>query len=191
MVVAQFIYWLNLRLFSGSNITLGFVVLALVVGQLVVIALLLRQSAFRPVERMAIFVAASALLFDLTGTWNFSKAMSGTAWFSANLFAITAVYLRSRDRRGLAFGVAVLAAVSYGTGIAAWLAVIATGVSHRPVRQWWREWPYAVGFAATFVWYQLSGPADERGAFDPGGDRARRRQHAGFRPRRPWHARRS
>ena len=117
---------------------------------------------------MAIFVAASALLFDLTGTWNFSKAMSGTAWFSANLFAITAVYLRSRDRRGLAFGVAVLAAVSYGTGIAAWLAVIATGVSHRPFRQWWREWPYAVGFAATFVWYQLSGPGSDHGGNGPG-----------------------
>jgi hypothetical protein len=116
---------------------------------------------------MAVVVVASALLFDLTGTWNFSKAMSGTAWFSANLFALVAVYLRSRDHRGAAFGLAVVAAVSYGTGIAAWPAVIATGVSHRPIRQWWREWPYAVGFVATFAWLQMSGPGNDHGPFDP------------------------
>ena len=39
VVIPQFIYWLNLRLFAGSNITLGFVVIALVLGQLAVIAL--------------------------------------------------------------------------------------------------------------------------------------------------------
>jgi hypothetical protein len=167
IAVPQAIYWLNFRLFSGSNITLGLVDVGLVVGQLVVVVLLVRRSAFRPVERMAVVVVASALLFDLTGTWNFSKAMSGTAWFSANLFALIAVYLRSRDRRGAAFGLAVVAAVSYGTGIAAWPAVIATGVSHRPIRQWWREWPYAVGFVATFAWYQMSGPGNDHGPFDP------------------------
>ena len=86
--------------------------------------------------------------------------MSGTAWFTANLFAISAVYLRSRDRRWPSFAIAVLAAISYGTGIVAWPAVIATGASRRPVRQWWREWPYAVGFAVTFVWYRLSDPGN-------------------------------
>ena len=100
MVVPQSIYWLNLQLFSGSNIALGLVVVALVVGHLVVVALLLRHSALRPVERMAIFVVASALLFDLTGTWNFSKAMSGTAWRSGSAF----VTICHRRRRALPTG---------------------------------------------------------------------------------------
>jgi hypothetical protein len=155
VVVPQLIYWGNLQLFSGSNISLGLFVVAVALAQLGIVALLLRQSALGPFERMALFVLASALVFDLTGTWNFAKAMSGTAWLTANLFAVAAVYLRSRDRLAPAFGLAVLAALSYGTGIAAWLAVIATGLSRRPLREGWREWPYAVGLAATVVWNRV------------------------------------
>jgi hypothetical protein len=156
VVVPQLVYWVNLQLFSGSNISLGLFVVALVLAQLGIVALMLRQSALHPLERMVLFVLASALLFDLTGTWNFAKAMSGTAWLTANLFALAAVYMRSCDRHVPAFGLAGLAAVSYGTGVVAWPAVIATGVSRRPPREAWREWPYAVGLAATVVWNRLS-----------------------------------
>ena len=65
--------------------------------------------------------------------------MSGAAWLSANLFALIAVYLRSRDRRGWAFAVAIVAGVSYGTGLMAWPAVIATGVSRRPLRDFFHR----------------------------------------------------
>ena len=167
VVVPQFLYWLNVRAFSGSNITLGLVVVGLVVGQLVVVALLLRHRAFRPLDRMVIIVLASVLLFDLTGTHNFASAMSGTAWLSANLFALIAVYLRSRDRPVSAFALAVVAAVSYGTGIIAWPAVIATGVCRRPIKECWREWPYTVGFVATYAWYRASGPGGSGEFSDP------------------------
>jgi hypothetical protein len=156
VVIAQLLYWLNVHAFAGSNITLGLVVVGLVLGQLAVVALLLRGSALGPLQRIAIFVLASALLFDLTGTWSFSKAMSGTAWLSANLFAFVAVYLRSRDRRGAAFAVAIVAGIAYGTGLMAWPAVIATGVSRRPLREFWREWPYAVGFLVNYGWYRIA-----------------------------------
>ncbi len=155
VVVPQLVYWVNLELFSGSNISLGLFVVALGLAQLGIVAMLLRQTTLGSFERIALFAVASALLFDLTGTWNFAKAMSGTAWLSANLFALAAVYLRSRDRHASAFGLAGLAAVSYGTGIIAWPAVIATGVSRRGSRDAWREWPYAVGLVATVVWYRL------------------------------------
>jgi hypothetical protein len=156
IVVPQLIYWVNLQLFSGSNISLGLFVVAVALAQLGIVALLLRQSALGPFERIALFVLASALLFDLTGTWNFAKAMSGTAWLTANLFALAAVYLRSRDRRALAFALAALAAASYGTGIVAWPAVMATGLTRGRLRGWWREWPYAIGLVATVAWNRLS-----------------------------------
>jgi hypothetical protein len=149
VVVPQVIYWLNAQLFSGSNIALGFLVVGLALAQLAIIAALLSHSGFGALERVILFVLASALLFNLVGAWNFSKAMSGTAWFTANVFALAAVYLRSRDRTGWAFVLAAVAAVSYGTGIVAWAAVIAAGASMRPWRQWWREWPYAAGLGAT------------------------------------------
>ena len=166
VVVPQLLYWLNVHAFSGSNISLGLFVIAIVLGQLVVIALLLRHSALGPVERMVMIVLSSALLFDLTGTWNFAKSMSGAAWFSANLFALVAVYLRSRDRQWPAFVVAILAAMSYGTGIVAWPAVIATGICRRPIKECWREWPYVVGFAATLTWYRLAAPSTTKGFTD-------------------------
>lgn len=159
VVVAQFIYWLNVRLFSGSNVSLGLIVVGIVLGQLAVVALMIRRSSFRPVEQMTLFALASALLFDPSGSWNFAKAMSGTAWLTANLFAVIAVYLRSRDRRWAALAFAMLAASSYGTGAVAWVAVIAVGCSKRPFRQWWREWPYALGLLATIAWYRVAGVA--------------------------------
>lgn len=156
VVLPEIVYWVNARTFAGSNITLGLFVVAIVGAQVALVALMLRHSKFRPVEKMLLLVLSSALLFDLSGTWNFAKAMSGTAWLMANLFAVGAVYLRSRDRLWLALVVAAGASVSYGTGIAAWIAVIAVGCALRPVRHWWREWPAAVGFVLTFLWYQAS-----------------------------------
>ena len=154
VVVAQLLYWLNLQLFAGSNIALGLVDVGLVLGQLAFVALMLRGSALGLVERVLTFVLSSALLFGLMGTWNFAKAMSGTAWLSANLLAVAAVYLRGRDRTTGSLVASAAASMSYGTGIATWPAVIATGISRRGLKGFWREWPYAVGAAVTLVWYQ-------------------------------------
>ena len=121
---------------------------------------------------MVIFVLASATLFDLTGTWSFSKAMSGTPWLTASLFALVAVYLRSRDWLWIAVGAAVLAAMSYGTGLVVWPALIATGACRRPIRKVWREWPYAVGLVATLLWYResrMSGSEGLSSFSDPSG----------------------
>jgi hypothetical protein len=160
VVVTQLLYWLNFRAFSGKNIPLGLAVVGLAVGELAVVGLLLRHRTWRTVDRIAMFALASALLFDRKGTWNFTAAMSGTAWFTADLFALIAIYLRSRDRDRSAFAVAVLAAVSYGTGIMVWPAMIVVGMCRRPVRAYWREWPYAAAFVVTYVWYRFSGPGD-------------------------------
>ena len=162
VVVAKLIYWLNIRLFAGSNIALGLIDIALVVGQLVIIALMLRRSAFDRLQALIVLVVASVLLFNLVGTWNFVKAMSGTAWLSANLFALAAVYLRGRDHRVWAGAAAVLTSISYGTGIAIWPALIVMGASRRPWRDAWREWPYAIGALATFAWYQTGPAANDR-----------------------------
>jgi hypothetical protein len=154
VVIPQALYWLNIELFSGSNVTLGLVVVALGLGQVVVVGLMLRHGRFHLLDRIVLLVLASAMVFNLNGTWNFAKAMSGTAWLSANLFALVAVYLAARSRPLPALGAAALSAVSYGTGLMAWPALIATGMARRPWREWWREWPAVIGFVATFAWYR-------------------------------------
>lgn len=157
VVLPQLVYWLNIKLFDGSNIALGFFVVALTLATIGVLYLVVRRSAMRPWEQMVMVVLSSALLFSMVGSWNYVKAMSGTAWFFANVFAVTAVYLRSRDRVYAAFALGVLASVSYGTGIAVWAALIAAGVILRPPRSWWRELPFAAAFVATYLWYGSAG----------------------------------
>ena len=125
VVFPQLVYWLNIKLFAGSNTSLGLFVMALGLGQLFVVGHILRRSSLAAAVQIALFLVASALIFDLNGTWSFAKSMSGTAWLSANLFALVAVLLRGSDRRLLSLVAAVLAAASYGTGIAVWPAVAA------------------------------------------------------------------
>jgi len=160
VVIPQLVYWLNIQLLHGSNISLGFIDVALALGTIAVIVVVIMRSSMRPWERMVMVVLTSTLLFSMVGSWNYVKAMSGTAWFSANLFAVVAVYLRSRGRVCWAFGLGVLAAVSYGTGVVVWLALIAAGIVLRPPRAWWRELPYAGAFVVTFLWYRSTGESN-------------------------------
>jgi hypothetical protein len=160
VVVAQFTYWVNMRLFAGSNVTLGLIDLVVALGVLGLIGLLLRDNPARLGSRLVVFVMSSCLLFTPNGAWNFVKAMSGTAWFTADLLVVGAVYLRAKDRSVLAFAGCVLAAVSYGTGIMVWPAVVVVGLARRPLRQAWRELPFVAGFAATYVWYRVAAEAD-------------------------------
>jgi hypothetical protein len=135
---------------GGSNVTLGWIVLLLVLIQ---IAVLVSYFGDRVpvVSRALALLATSALLFAPQGSWNFVRAMSGTAWLSANLCAVAAIALRSRSHRAPAVVLGVLASLSYSTGLLVWPALIVTGiVRDRKVRL---EWPTALGAVLTLVWY--------------------------------------
>jgi len=148
---AQLLYWLNIKLFAGSNIALGLIDVAIVCCTLGLLGLMIRRLELDRTLRFALFGLTGALLFSLSGAWNFIYGMSGAAWLSANLFAVAAIYLRSAERNITAIVAAVFATMSYGTGIFAWPAIIATGAVQRDFSQWWREWPYAVGFLISIV----------------------------------------
>jgi hypothetical protein len=154
VVLPMLVYWLNLQLFAGSNVALGVFVLAVAAGILAMVAVVLARSGLRPVDHMVLFVLASCLLFTPNGAWNYAVSMSGTAWLGAGLLGIIAVYLRSRDRTVLAFATAFLGAFTYATGLMVWPALAAVGACRRPPREWWREWPYLVGFVANYLWFQ-------------------------------------
>ena len=46
-----------------------------------------------PLLRAGLVVACSTLVFSLHGLWNFTRAMSGTAWLTANLLVVVALVL--------------------------------------------------------------------------------------------------
>lgn len=151
----QFLYWLNIKFFAGSNITLGLIDVLIVCVLIVILILMVRRSSLDKVLQLAIVGLAGALLFGQSGAWNFTHGMSGAAWLSANLFVVIAIYQRSLDRNRTALAAAVFATISYGTGIFSWLAIVVVGMVRRPVSQWWREWPYAVGLLVSVLVVKL------------------------------------
>lgn len=155
IVVPKVLYWLNAVVFDGSNRTLGTVVVAIALGQVALLALMARRTrGLDRWSRVALVIAAAVLLISNWGGWSFIKAMSGTAWLTANLFAIAALVAQDRGRRFLAPGLAIVASLSYGTGLAAWPALIVAAAARdgRSVR---RQWPTAVAAAAVLGWYLL------------------------------------
>ncbi|HEY6130459.1 MAG TPA: hypothetical protein VIV27_00495 [Halioglobus sp.] len=145
-VIPQLLYWLNIKLFAGSNIALGLIDVGVVLGTVAFLGLMVRELYLDRTVRLAIFTLSVAILFGLSGAWNFIYGMSGAAWLSANLFVVAAVYFRGREKYWAAAIAAVFATASYGTGIFVWPSIIAVGVAQRHFTEWWREWPFVVAF---------------------------------------------
>jgi hypothetical protein len=120
------IQWLNYKITGGLNRPLGLFVIVVVLAQL-----LLLRKLLPPSTRIGqwwfsgLFVATAALLFAPQGAHNFSRAASGSAWLTANLFGIAAIFASTR-RRGILVAVplGVLATLTYGTGLAVWPTLI-------------------------------------------------------------------
>lgn len=165
VVVPKALYWVNTHLTGGSNIALGYLVVAVVVAQVAVLALLVpRRAQAHPVAAGALVVVSGALLLSPQGAWSFLLAMSGTAWLLANGFAIAAIWAARRGNPVLAAGAAALSALSYGTGVWAFPAALLVGVVASP-RTWRRQWPIAAGGAVMAVVYLIARRAeDEPGA---------------------------
>jgi len=166
--VPQVVYYLDAKLFNGTNHDLGYFAIAMALASLAVLWFLLPKH-WSPLARVMLLLAASAVLFCPTGAWNYLRGMSGTAWITANVFALLGV-LFARDRRtGLAVAAAGLSLLSYGTGFAAPLAVLVVALLQRDRR---RRWALPLGlFLAAAVVYKLTSNGGTTGkgiGHDPG-----------------------
>ncbi|MDQ1745616.1 MAG: hypothetical protein QOE23_3955 [Pseudonocardiales bacterium] len=164
----QVVYYLDAKLLHGTNHELGYFSIAMGLATLAILWFLL-PSRWSGLARMLLLLAASAVLFCPTGAWNYLKGMSGTAWITANVFGLLAV-LFARDRRTvLATAAAAMALLSYGTGFAAPLAVVAVALLQR--ERWWR-WGLPLGlFFGGLVVYKLTSNGGSTGkgvGHDPG-----------------------
>jgi hypothetical protein len=138
--VPNLLYYLDARLLSGNNRELGYysILMALVSA-----ALLWRfvPKVWSATTRAAMFVVITGMLFIPSGAWNFVRGMSGTAWLTANVFAMLAILLEWRGRTISATVLAGVAIASYGTGFAAPIAVTAIAL-------WRREKPWRIALPA-------------------------------------------
>ncbi|MFL6129091.1 MAG: hypothetical protein ACJ73E_08490 [Mycobacteriales bacterium] len=120
--IPSVIFYLGARLGDGDNRTLGYYTV-LVVAVSVVLLRRLLPRAWSPMARAWVTVAIGFVLFCPAGLWNFVRGMSGTAWLTANLFAIVAILLATRRWTVLAILAACLAVLSYGTGFGAFVGI--------------------------------------------------------------------
>jgi len=167
MAVPKVLYWLNVEVFGGSNVTLGFVVIAMALAIVGILVALAPRHGVHPAVTGAVVVATAALVFTPRGAWSYLLSMSGAAWLPANLLAVVALALDGpRLRRAAASTAAgLLAVLSYGTGLMVLPAVVVAGLARdgRPRRH--HAPPAAAGIAA-LVWYQVARP--DRGVPRPG-----------------------
>ena len=120
----------------------------LVAARSVLLLRSLLPRAWSPMARAWLTVAMSVIVFCPAGLWNFSRGMSGTAWLTANLFALVAIVLATR-RRTVLRGRALPRGASYGTGFGAFvaIAVVAPCTAGPVARGWCRSRVLAVGAA--------------------------------------------
>ncbi|HWM03773.1 MAG TPA: hypothetical protein VNP92_15675 [Actinophytocola sp.] len=162
-------YWVNIKLFAGDNRTLGVFVVAVGVATVVALGLALPRT-LPSLVRAGLVVAASALVFSPHGLWNYARAMSGTAWLTANLIVIIALLFALRGRWWPAWALALLGSLSYATAFAAWPVLALVAFARRD--PWWKRLlPLVVGGALVLMWlvYRPSAPLAGKPTSDPAG----------------------
>ena len=153
VAVPSLIYWVNAHLTGGSNIALGYFVFLVAALQVVFLSLAAREMLGWPWPRVWLLVLfVSSLLLAPRGAHNFALAMSGTAWLTANLFAVLALLVACRRSPLLAAPAAVLASSSYGTGLVVWPALVVVALLQRRSRLTTRLLAASTG-AVALVYY--------------------------------------
>jgi hypothetical protein len=166
LTVPQLIYWANIELFGGSNIALGYVVLAVVVAQIALLWRWLAELTSIPVgARAAAAAFVGVALLSPNGAWNFLRSMSGTAWLFANLFALLAIHLMARARTTGAIACATLATLTYGTGLVAWPAIASVALVR--TRRWRTLVPVALAAGVVVGGYALARTSVENAPGQP------------------------
>lgn len=164
MTLPSLLYWLDAKLFDGNNRIMGYGVVLVAVLTLVLLRAALPKT-LPPLLRAGIVVTASALVFSPHGIHNFVRAMSGTAWLTANLLVITGLLLAYHRKWWPAWLFGLLGCVSYGTAFAVWPAFALMATIGRE-KLWRRLVPLGVGLVVVVVWIAL------KPAVAPGGQPA-------------------
>lgn len=142
----QMVYWLLMKVANGSNIIMGLVDIVLAGITVGLLWALLPPSLSRPV-RYTLTAVFSVLIFSLHGVFNFGFAMSGIAWFSANIAVLAAIWCAQRSLTVWALFFCAAASCCYGTGYLSWLCVIL--IAFIKAEPWWRRVLPIIGFIIT------------------------------------------
>lgn len=163
VVIPKVLYLVNVGLTDGDNHGQAAIVLGLALVLVGLVGLMVRSTpGMGRATRVAMVVMSAFVVLAPQGTWSYAKAMSGTAWLTANAFVVAAIVAQQRDRRWLAPVLGLLACASYGTGLAVWPALAVAGALQHG-RRWRVQWPvWAIGglVTAIYMWWYVARPGE-------------------------------
>ncbi|MBB4906794.1 hypothetical protein [Actinophytocola algeriensis] len=154
IAVPSMLYYGDATIFGGDQRILGYLDILIALATVVLIRFAIPRS-LPVVVRASIVLASSALIFSLHGLHNFTHAMSGAAWLTANLISVGALLFAVKGKWWPAWGMALLGSITYGTAFAVWpsLALVAI-LRKEPV--WRRVLPLALGAVIVVGWMSVN-----------------------------------
>ncbi|HEX6359840.1 hypothetical protein [Actinophytocola sp.] len=154
IAIPSLMYYGDATLAGGDQRVLGYVDILIALATVLLIRFAIPKS-LPIVVRASIVLASSALIFSLHGLHNFTHAMSGAAWLTANLISVGALLFAVKGKWWPAWGMALLGSITYGTAFAAWpsLALIAI---MRKEPMWRRVLPLVTGAVIVVGWMSVN-----------------------------------
>jgi hypothetical protein len=154
IAVPSMLYYGDATIFGGDQRILGYLDILIVLATVVLIRFAIPRS-LPVVVRASIVFATSALVFSLHGLHNFSHAMSGAAWLTANLISVGALLFAVKGKWLPAWGMALLGSITYGTAFAAWPSLALVAIM-RKEPMWRRILPLAAGAVIVGGWMSVN-----------------------------------
>jgi len=154
IAIPSLMYYGDATLGGGDQRILGYVDILVAIATVVLIRFAIPKS-LPAVVRASIVLAASALIFSLHGLHNFTHAMSGAAWLTANLISIGALLFGVKGKWWPAWGMALLGSITYGTAFAAWPSLALIAIMRREP-MWRRVLPLVVGGVIVVGWMSVN-----------------------------------
>jgi hypothetical protein len=154
IAIPSLMYYGDATLGGGDQRILGYVDILVAIATVVLIRFAIPKS-LPVVVRASLVLAASALIFSLHGLHNFTHAMSGAAWLTANLISIGALLFGVKGRWWPAWGMALLGSITYGTAFAAWPSLALIAIMRREP-MWRRVLPLVVGGVIVVGWMSVN-----------------------------------
>jgi hypothetical protein len=154
IAVPSLLYYGDATIFGGNQRFLGFLDILIAIATVVVIRFAIPKS-LPVVVRASIVFASSALIFSLHGLHNFTHAMSGAAWLTANLICAGALAFAAKGRWWPAWALALLGSITYGTSFAVWPSLALIAIMRREP-MWRRVAPLVAGAVIVLGWMSLN-----------------------------------
>jgi hypothetical protein len=154
IAVPSLMYYGDATVFGGDQRILGVIDIVVAVATVVLIRFAIPKS-LPAVVRASIVLASAALIFSLHGLHNYTHAMSGAAWLTANLISVGALLFAVKGKWGPAWGMALLGSITYGTAFAVWPSLALVAIMRKePMRR--RVLPLVAGAVIVGGWMSVN-----------------------------------